>query len=68
MRLLSIFSGNVLISTLSMRMLPLFKLETRRSALIIEDLPAPVRPTQPIRSYDEVCEELHKINFKKGIN
>lgn len=55
MRLLSIFSGNVFISTLSMRMLPLFKLETRSNALIIELLPAPVLPTKPIRSYDEVC-------------
>lgn len=48
--LLNTLKGKVLMSTLSIRMLPRLRFETRSKALIIELFPAPVLPTIPRRS------------------
>lgn len=53
-RLLKTLKGSVFMSTLSIKICPRVKFETLSIALIIELLPAPVRPHIPILSYDAV--------------
>lgn len=56
MRLRKVLSGSVAMSTVSIVILPRYTGATRRRAASMELFPAPVRPTIPTRSQDDVLK------------